>query len=86
MLAGMALLKSDVWEEITSWKLVLQFFYGECDFIMIHRIEICNKPGYPDVHGEEMYSDIEQLGMEAVEGVHSLRVFLVESCDMAGAT
>ncbi|MCK4629092.1 MAG: phosphoribosylformylglycinamidine synthase subunit PurS, partial [Sedimentisphaerales bacterium] len=45
---------------------------------MIHRIEVFNKPEYPDVHGDEVRADIKQLGIRTVEAVQSMRVFLVE--------
>ena len=45
---------------------------------MIHRIEVFNKPEYPDVHGDEVRADIKQLGIRTVEAVQSMRVFLIE--------
>jgi phosphoribosylformylglycinamidine synthase len=45
---------------------------------MTHRIEVFNKPEYLDVHGEEVSADIRQLGIETVEVVQSMRVFLIE--------
>ncbi|MCK5270024.1 MAG: hypothetical protein KAJ46_04535, partial [Sedimentisphaerales bacterium] len=45
---------------------------------MIHRIEVFNKPEYPDVHGDEVRANIKQLGIRTIEAVQSMRVFLIE--------
>jgi len=45
---------------------------------MIHRIEVFTKPGYLDVHGDNVLADIKQLGIRTVEAAQALRVFLIE--------
>ncbi|MBN2376229.1 MAG: phosphoribosylformylglycinamidine synthase subunit PurL [Sedimentisphaerales bacterium] len=45
---------------------------------MINRIEIYTKSDYEDVHGQEVLADITQLGIETVQAVQVLRVFLLE--------
>ena len=45
---------------------------------MIHRVEIYTKSDYEDVRGQEVLANIAQLGIETVEAVQELRVFLLE--------
>ena len=45
---------------------------------MIFRIETFSKPDFPDPHGRQIKSDIEQLGIRSVAVVQSIRVFLLE--------
>jgi len=45
---------------------------------MIHRIEVFNKPDFPDLAGQNVFTDIRQLGIRTVEAVQSMRVFLLE--------
>jgi len=45
---------------------------------MIFRIEIFSKPDFPDPHGQQIKSDIEQLGIRSIAVVQSIRVFLLE--------
>ena len=44
----------------------------------IHRVETYTKSDYNDVHGQEVAADIKQLGINNVETVQSIRVFLIE--------
>ena len=45
---------------------------------MNYRIEIYSKSEYPDIHGQKVQADIEQLGITTVEVVQSMRVFLID--------
>jgi phosphoribosylformylglycinamidine synthase II len=45
---------------------------------MIFRIETFSKPDFPDPHGQQIKSDIEQLGIRTITIVQSIRVFLIE--------
>ncbi len=45
---------------------------------MAERIEVFNKAGFADVHGDEVKAAIEPLGIRTVEAVQSIRVFLIE--------
>jgi phosphoribosylformylglycinamidine synthase subunit PurSL len=42
------------------------------------RFEICNRPGFPDLAGEGVLQGIKELGIDSVECVQSLRIFLVD--------
>ncbi|MFH1616021.1 MAG: phosphoribosylformylglycinamidine synthase subunit PurL [Planctomycetota bacterium] len=43
------------------------------------RIEVFNKSGFADVHGDGVLEDIRELGIVNVEAVQSARVFLIEA-------
>ena len=45
---------------------------------MIWRVEVFSKDEYPDVHGQEVQADIEQLGITTIQAVQAIRVFLIE--------
>jgi phosphoribosylformylglycinamidine synthase subunit PurSL len=42
------------------------------------RFEIWNRPGFPDLAGGSVLQGIRELGIDSVEGVQSLRIFLVD--------
>ena len=42
------------------------------------RIEVFNKPGFPDTHGCAVLEDIKEFGVSCVETVGTARVFLIE--------
>ena len=44
---------------------------------MIHRVEIFTKNDCLDVHGQEVLSDIRQMGVQTVEAVQAIKVFLL---------
>jgi len=44
---------------------------------MIQRVEIFTKSDYLDVHGQEVLSDIRQMGVQTVEAVQAIKVFLL---------
>ena len=43
------------------------------------RFEVFSKPGFPDVHGNQVLADIKALGIECVQSVAAAHVFLVEA-------
>ena len=43
------------------------------------RFEVCGKPGFPDVHGNQLLEDIRELGIDSLTAVQSARVFLVDA-------
>ncbi len=43
------------------------------------RFEVCGKPGFPDVHGNQLLEDIRELGIDRLTAVQSARVFLIEA-------
>ena len=43
------------------------------------RFEVFSKPGFGDVHGNNILQDIKELGIRTVEAVSTARVFLVEA-------
>ncbi|MHC4520058.1 MAG: phosphoribosylformylglycinamidine synthase subunit PurS, partial [Planctomycetota bacterium] len=43
------------------------------------RIEVFNRPGVADVHGNGVLDDIRELGITAVEAVQSAKVFLIDA-------
>jgi phosphoribosylformylglycinamidine (FGAM) synthase PurS component len=43
------------------------------------RFEVFNRPGFADVQGTHVLSDIRELGITSVEAVQSARVFLMEA-------
>ena len=53
---------------------------------MIHRIEIRSREGFGDPHAEGVFHQIRELGVRAVEGVRSVRLFfLIGALDEADA-
>jgi phosphoribosylformylglycinamidine synthase subunit PurSL len=43
------------------------------------RFEVFNKPGFSDVHGASVLSDIAELGIGSIQAVQSAKVFLMEA-------
>jgi phosphoribosylformylglycinamidine synthase II len=42
------------------------------------RFEVFNRPGFPDIHGNNTLADIKELGINTIEVVQSAKVFLIE--------
>jgi phosphoribosylformylglycinamidine synthase II len=43
------------------------------------RVEVFNRSGFSDVHGQSVLEDIQELGIGSVQAVQSARVFLIEA-------
>jgi phosphoribosylformylglycinamidine synthase II len=43
------------------------------------RVEVFNRSGFSDVHGQSVLEDIQELGIDSVQAVQSARVFLIEA-------
>ena len=44
----------------------------------IHRVEVYTKSDYLDVNGQEVMTDVKQLGIQNVEAIQAIKVFLLE--------
>jgi phosphoribosylformylglycinamidine synthase II len=43
------------------------------------RVEVFNRSGFSDVHGQSVLEDIQELGINSVQAVQSAKVFLIEA-------
>ena len=43
------------------------------------RLEVFNKPGFADVHGNKVLDQIRELGIRGIEAVQSAKVYLIEA-------